>query len=88
MGVVTTEEGRWEKIRAHNRRILSRRLPGEDSNLETRLQRPMCYHYTTGQTTGAGSGSARDAMLGSLLGSKINASGVYFIFIHQANAEP
>lgn len=23
-------------------------LPGEDSNLETRLQRPMCYHYTTG----------------------------------------
>ena len=23
-------------------------LPGEDSNLEPRLQRPVCYHYTTG----------------------------------------
>lgn len=55
------------------------RLPGEDSNLETRLQKPMCYHYTTGQDTGAREGSAHYAMLGSLLGSKINAGGVNFI---------
>ena len=25
-------------------------LPGLDSNQEIRLQRPLCYHYTTGQT--------------------------------------
>ena len=55
------------------------RLPGEDSNLGTRLQRPMCYHYTTGQDIGAREGSAHYAMLGSLLGSKINAGGVNLI---------
>ena len=27
---------------------MSKKLPGEDSNLERGYQKPLCYHYTTG----------------------------------------
>ncbi len=28
-------------------------LPGQDSNLGQRIQSPLCYHYTTGQSLGS-----------------------------------